>query len=107
MIVDPYGWDGEPCDHWIVFNIPADVTSLAQGMSSSLPEGALHGMAGGSRITYYGCYPPEGRTNSYYFTLYALDTMLSLNQGATRQQVMAAMVGHILDQAELVGTYQR
>lgn len=106
IMYDPYGWD-EPCDHWIVFNIPADVTSLEEGASSNLPEGASHGTVAGGRTTYYGCYPQEGHTSSYYFTIYALDTMLNLNLGATRQQVLAAMEGHILAEAELVGTYSR
>ncbi|HEY32623.1 MAG TPA: YbhB/YbcL family Raf kinase inhibitor-like protein [Dehalococcoidia bacterium] len=106
VMYDPYGWD-EPCDHWIVFNIPADVTSLEEGASSNLPEGASHGTVAGGRTTYYGCYPQEGHTSSYYFTIYALDTMLNLNQGATKQQVLAAMEGYILAEAELVGTYSR
>jgi Raf kinase inhibitor-like YbhB/YbcL family protein len=106
IMYDDGGW-GELCVHWIVFNMPADVTSLDEGASSSLPEGALHGTVAGGRRTYYGCYPPEGLKSTYYFTIYALDTMLNLNEGATRQQVLAAMEGHILGEAQLSGTCSR
>jgi len=106
MMYDPDSW-GEWCDHWIVFNIPVDITLLEEGASSNLPEGASHGTVAGGRTTYYGCYPPESGTSTYHFIIYSLDTMLNLNQGATRQQLLAAMEGHILAEAELTGTYSR
>lgn len=104
IMKDPVGWDG-PCVHWIVFNIPSNVTSLEQGVSSNLPEGIFQGR-GNDAFGYYGCEPLEGQLHEYYFTIYALDTMLDLSQGATEQQVLNAMEGHIIDQAVLVGTYQ-
>ena len=104
IMEDPVGW-GSLCIHWIVFNIPSDTTSLAGGASLNLPAGAVQG-TGSDEFGYYGCEPLPGQKNSYYFTLYALDTTLSLNQGATKQQVVDAMQGHIIDQAEIYGTYQ-
>jgi hypothetical protein len=94
-----------PCVHWIVFNIPADVTSLEEGASSNLPGDALQG-TGSDAFGYYGCEPLDFYVTHYYnFTLYALDTMLDLDQGATKQKVLDAMEGHIRHRAELVGTY--
>jgi Raf kinase inhibitor-like YbhB/YbcL family protein len=104
IMKDPVGWTG-PCVHWIVFNIPADVTSLAEGASSNLPEGALQG-TGDDAFGYYGCEPLSGQLHEYNFTIYALDNMLNLSQGVSEQQVLNAMEGHIIDQAVLVGTYQ-
>lgn len=105
IMKDPVGWDGTGCVHWIVFNIPADVTSLVQGASSNLPEGALQG-TGDDAFGYYGCEPLPGQLHEYHFTIYALDTMLDLSQGATEQTLLNAMEGHIIDQAVLVSTYQ-
>jgi Raf kinase inhibitor-like YbhB/YbcL family protein len=105
IMKDPVGW-GTPCVHWIIFNIPATTTSMPTGGSSSLPTGALHGIGSDGIIGYYGCEPPAGQLNSYYFTIYALDMMLDLSQGANEQQVINAMDDHVLNQAELVGTYQ-
>ncbi|HEY31722.1 MAG TPA: YbhB/YbcL family Raf kinase inhibitor-like protein [Dehalococcoidia bacterium] len=106
IMEDPEGWSGIPCVHWIVFNIPANVTSLAEGASSHLPEGAVHGIGSDGDVGYYGCEPPPGELHYYHFTIYALDTMLTLPQGATKSQVIAAMEGHKLGESTLVGTYQ-
>jgi len=105
IMKDPVGWDDTGCVHWIVFNIPADVTSLTQDASSNLPEGALQG-TGDDAFGYYGCEPLPGQLHEYHFTIYALDMMLDLSQGASEQQVLNAMEGHIIDQAVLIGTYQ-
>ena len=58
-------------------------------------------------INYKGPMPPPGPVHRYFFKAYALDTMLELPRGSTKQDVEAAMEGHILGQAELIGTYQR
>ena len=105
IMKDPVGWDGAGCAHWIVFNIPADVTSLEEGASSNLPDSALQG-TGDDAFGYYGCEPLPGELHEYHFTIYAVDTMLDLSQGVSEQQVLNAMEGHIIDQAVLIGTYQ-
>ncbi len=104
IMEDPVGW-GSPCTHWIVFNIPSNTTSLAAGASLNLPAGAVQG-TGSDEFGYYGCEPLPGQKNSYYFTLYALDTTLGLSSGASKQQVVDAMQGHIIDEVEIYGTYQ-
>jgi Raf kinase inhibitor-like YbhB/YbcL family protein len=76
-----------------------------------LPSGAAHGKCWGvssfSRTGYHGPCPPPGKPHHYRFTLYALDAALALAPGATRSEVEAAMKGHILAQATLIGLYGR
>jgi Raf kinase inhibitor-like YbhB/YbcL family protein len=89
-------------DHWVVFNIPPQTTHIAEnsqppGVSGSNTEGELN---------YQGPCPPD-REHRYFFKLYALDTLLSLPQGASKKEVEAAMQGHILAQTELMGRYER
>jgi Raf kinase inhibitor-like YbhB/YbcL family protein len=98
--------DGNNWSHWIVFNIPADVFELAEGLpvTSPLPNGALQGKNNWGGIGYGGPSPSSG-THHYYFRLYALDTTLDLSSGATRSQLQDAMQGHILDTAEYMGIY--
>jgi len=106
IMEDPEGGlFGGTCVHWIVFNIPSHITSLARGASSNLPEGAVHGRGSDGWTGYYGCEPPPYELHYYHFTIYALDTTLELPQGVEKPQLMAYMEEHILDQAELVGTY--
>ncbi|MBI4406617.1 YbhB/YbcL family Raf kinase inhibitor-like protein [Candidatus Micrarchaeota archaeon] len=86
--------------HWVVFNIPPSV--------SQIPEGTQIGTVGASgsnQNRYEGPCPPPGETHRYFFRLYALDTELSLQEGATKQDVETAMQGHILGQTELAGQY--
>ena len=98
--------DGGMWSHWVVFNIPSDVLGLAEGIPTTptLASGALQGRNDFGGMGYGGPSPPSG-THRYYFRLYALDTMLDLASGATRQQVINAMQGHILEQLEYMGTY--
>jgi hypothetical protein len=94
--------------HWVLFNLPADSRSLPASVPArdQLSDGSLHGRNGWRRRDYGGPCPPSG-THRYFFRLYALDTMLDLKAGATKKDVLAAMEGHVLAQAELVGTYSR
>jgi len=89
-------------DHWIAWNIAPQVTAIDEGQQ---PE--FQGINGFGRIGYGGPCPPPGPVHHYYFKVYALDTTLDLPQGATKGDAEAAMQGHIIEQAELVGTYQR
>jgi len=90
-------------DHWIVFNIPPDVTEIAE---NSIPENALIGRNSWGRNDYGGPSPPSG-THRYFFKLYALDTELDLPFGTKKAKLEAAMKGHILADAEFVGLYSR
>ena len=73
----------------------------------TLPSGAKQGKNDFSKIGYGGPAPPPGKPHRYYFKLYALDASLSLAPGATKKQVLAAMTGHVLAEATLLGKYQR
>jgi Raf kinase inhibitor-like YbhB/YbcL family protein len=93
--------------HWVLYDIPAGVVSLAEGISSkNLSQGTLEGSNDWKRTGYGGPCPPIGR-HRYFFKLYALDTVLPDLRQPTKAALEKAMSGHILEKAELVGTYQR
>jgi len=94
--------------HWVLFNIPSSASGLPAEISSdaTLENGARHGTNDFRRLGYGGPCPPGG-THRYYFKLYALDTELSLDSGVTKDQLVEAMQGHILSEAQLMGTYKR
>jgi Raf kinase inhibitor-like YbhB/YbcL family protein len=95
--------------HWVLFNIPADVQELKEGMTSreGLPAGARQGKNDFGNLGYGGPAPPRGKPHRYFFKLYALDILLDLQEGATKQQVEGAMKNHILGQGQLMGKYAR
>jgi Raf kinase inhibitor-like YbhB/YbcL family protein len=95
--------------HWVIFNIPGDKTGLPEGVEKSgkLPDGALQGKNDFGLKGYGGPAPPAGKPHRYFFKIYALDTMLMLNEGAEKKDVERAMAGHIVGQGQLMGTYQR
>jgi Raf kinase inhibitor-like YbhB/YbcL family protein len=123
----PLRWSGAPdgtksfaliCDdpdaprgtwvHWVLYNLPADKNELAESVPAreELPNGARQGKNDFGKIGYGGPAPPSG-THRYYFKLYALDTVLNLPAGATKQKLEQAMKGHILTRGELMGNYGR
>jgi Raf kinase inhibitor-like YbhB/YbcL family protein len=92
--------------HWVLFNIPATAKGLPENVApSALPAGTKEGMNDWKRTGWGGPCPPIGR-HRYFFKLYALDTELKLDR-PTKSALEQAMQGHILAQAELVGTYQK
>jgi len=91
--------------HWVLYDIPASVTSLGDG-GNTMPPGARDGLNDWKRRGYNGPCPPIGR-HRYFFKLYALDTLLGDLGSATKADLEAAMNGHVLGHAELMGTYQR
>ena len=94
--------------HWVLFNIPADADGLPAEIpaDAALESGARHGTNDFRRLGYGGPCPPGG-THRYFFKLYALDTMLELDSGITKAQLLEAMKGHILAESQLMGTYSR
>jgi len=90
--------------HWIVFDVPATTTSLAAG--AALPPGARTGRNDHGRERWNGPCPPIGR-HRYVHKLYALDVTLGDAGPLTKAELEKAMKGHVLEQAELVGTYQK
>ena len=89
-------------DHWVLFNIPADIRELTA--AATPPAGSVDGNNSWRRTGYGGPCPPNG-THRYFFKLYALDTTLNLPAGADKASVLVAIEDHILAQAELMGTY--
>ena len=96
-------------DHWLIYNIPADSEELAEGIPTeeSLTDGSKHGLNSWGNTNYGGPCPPPGNPHRYFFKLYALDTILSLTGDATKSLIENAMQGHILEEAQLMGTFSR
>jgi Raf kinase inhibitor-like YbhB/YbcL family protein len=93
--------------HWIVYNIPPESEGLAEGASpGDLPAGATQGRNDWKRADYGGPCPPIGR-HRYVHKLYALDIVLSDLGHPTKTELLAAMQGHVLARAQLIGTYER
>jgi Raf kinase inhibitor-like YbhB/YbcL family protein len=93
--------------HWVVHNLPPGTASLPEnaGSGAGLPQGAVTGTSDRKQNAYHGPCPPTGR-HRYFHKLYALD--IALQPGPmTKPALMAAMQGHVLAQAELMGTYQK
>jgi len=94
--------------HWVIYNIPPTAQGLAEDIKrvEKLPDGTLQGKNSWGRIGYGGPCPPGG-THRYFFKIYALDKMLNLKPGATKEELLTAMKGHILAQAQFYGKYSR
>ena len=116
--------------HWVMYNMPADLTGVPEGVPTStavLPDGTTQGRNDHKRVGYSGPCPPAEKVpypganvsaarhaglapmppHEYYFRLYALDTELALAPGATKDELVTAMYGHILAEGETVGKYLR
>lgn len=91
--------------HWVLYNLPPTAGGLPEG-ASVLPHGTQQGLNDWRRTGYGGPCPPIGR-HRYFHKLYALDTVLPDLGHPTKAALEKAMNGHILGQAELVGTYQK
>ncbi|MCX6084803.1 MAG: YbhB/YbcL family Raf kinase inhibitor-like protein [Caldiserica bacterium] len=95
--------------HWTMWNIRPSATNLLAGVTSdaTLLDGSSQGVTSFGRRGYGGPMPPKGNAHHYYFRMYALDTLLTLDASASRAQLDGAMRGHVLSQGQLMGTYQR
>jgi Raf kinase inhibitor-like YbhB/YbcL family protein len=93
--------------HWVIYNIPTSARGLNEAMpkDAKLPDESLQGTNSGRKTGYNGPCPPSG-THRYFFKLYALDTTLSLTN-PDKDKLLKAMDGHILAQAELMGTFSK
>jgi len=89
--------------HWLVWNLPADTTSIPEG---KLPSGAIQGKNSFGNVRYDGPAPPSGTgKHRYFFRLYALQTMLSLPAGSSRGALEAAMSRQYKVECETFGVY--
>ena len=92
----------EVWNHWVVFNIPTNVTRISEGCN---PPGIL-GKNTRNENVYTGPRPPD-REHRYFFKVYALDTKLDIDKNSTKQDVERAMKDHIIAKGELIGLYKR
>lgn len=94
--------------HWVVYDIPPNINALPEHTPSEneLTNGGKQGRSDFGTIGYGGPCPPSG-THRYFFKLYALDSYVGLHPGATKEQLMKAMKGHILEESTLIGNYRR
>jgi Raf kinase inhibitor-like YbhB/YbcL family protein len=93
--------------HWVLYNIPASAVGLPEAVTAAhLPKGTLEGTNDWQRTGYGGPCPPIGR-HRYFHKLYALDTVLPDLSKPSKTALEKAMHGHIIDEAQLVGTYQK
>lgn len=124
----PLQWNGAPagtkgfaliCDdpdapagdwvHWVIYDLAPTADGLPEHVAprDTLPDGAKQGMNDFGKVGYGGPYPPTGKPHRYFFRLYALDARLLLPPRATKAAVLRAIAGHVLAEAQLMGTYQR
>lgn len=89
-------------NHWIVWNMPADTIGIGEGKT---PLGIV-GRGTNGKASYLGPCPPD-REHRYFFTLYALDTMLSLPASTTKEDLLKAATPHLIEKAVLMGRYDR
>ena len=94
--------------HWVLFGLSPDTMELPEGVSNEkeVLGGAKHGLNDFRKYCYGGPCPPGG-THRYFFKLYMVDTQVDLNAGATKNEVLSAIKGHILAAGQLMGRYSR
>ncbi len=95
--------------HWVIYDIPANVGELPEAVpkEKTLSSGARQGRNDFRKIGYGGPYPPPGGAHRYFFKLYALDTMLNLEPGLAKKELLKKMEGHILEEAQIIGKFKR
>lgn len=108
LIMDDPDAPGGVFTHWVLFNLPANITSLPEGVPKldRLESGGIQGVNDFGEKGYSGPCPPAGKSHTYRFILYALDAELILKPGATKEEVLKAMEGHVLGKVELDGKYR-
>jgi len=96
-------------NHWTMWNLPPNLRGLPEGVNkeASLPDGSMQGRNDFRKTGYNGPCPPPGKPHRYYFKLLALDVKLELKNGAGKNDLEAALKGHLLAQAEWMGKYGR
>jgi Raf kinase inhibitor-like YbhB/YbcL family protein len=111
MAEDPDAKEPKPFVHWVLYNLPVSFSSLPESVPGTprLPEfgGALQGRNSRGTPGYFGPRPPKGDpAHHYHFEVFAVDSMLALDPGATATAVLTAMKGHVVGHGELVGLYR-
>lgn len=109
LIFDDPDAPGGSWVHWVIFNMPTDQNSLPESVAplAEHPDGSLSGSNSWNELGYGGPCPPQGSTHQYIFALFALDTVLELEAGASKQEVLIAMEGHVLAETQISGLFSR
>lgn len=111
LIADDPDAPGRTWVHWVIYHIPGSATGLPAGLpkkpETDRPVRSTQGTNDFRTVGYGGPCPPRGPAHRYYFKLYALDAELQLQARATKDKLLAAMQGHILIEAQLMGRYAR
>lgn len=102
LIVDDPDSPSKDFTHWILFNINPKTTSIEE---NSIPENSTEGLNDFGQPNYGGPCPNVGE-HRYVFTLYSLDSELTIERGATKKEIIAAMKGHILEKTQLIGKFK-
>jgi len=95
--------------HWVLYNIPAEAGGLAEDLPKTgvLKDGSRQGFNDSGKLGFSGPCPPPGKPHRYFFKLYALDIKLDIKGTATKEKLLAAMEGHVLAEASIIGMYER
>jgi Raf kinase inhibitor-like YbhB/YbcL family protein len=88
--------------HWIIYNIPPNTSEIIENTNPG-----TEGLSDFGKYTYGGPCPSDDKLHHYIFSLYALNTILRINEGPSVAEVEKAMHGHIITKTELTGTYQK
>ncbi|HET9180070.1 MAG TPA: YbhB/YbcL family Raf kinase inhibitor-like protein [Terriglobia bacterium] len=109
LIVDDPDAPAGTWTHWVVFNLPAQSRALDENApkQDKLSNGALQGLNSFESVGYGGPCPPPGKAHRYFFRLYALNTVLSVQPRADREDVLSALKGHTVGEAQLMGVFKR
>lgn len=112
IMEDPDAPNHDPFVHWVLYKIQRGLMRLPEGIPEGgvpgTPHGAYHGENTYGETKYAGPKPPEGHgPHRYYFRLFALDKELEVNLGLDRDALLDEMEGHIIEEAQLLGTYER
>src|SRR5687768_988176 len=102
MVEDPDAMSAKPYVHWLAWNIDPASTGLGE---AAVPVGARQGRNNRGSSVYFGPRPPGSKPHHYHFQVFALDRMLDLPAGAKREQLLAAMNGHVLAKGDLIGLF--
>jgi len=105
LVVDDPDAPGGTFTHWLVWNIRPEMRQLGAGGGGGL-GGGQQGTNDFGKVGYGGPCPPKGKVHHYRFTVYGLDTLLTLRASDTRHDVDKAMNGHVVAQGTLVGTFE-
>jgi Raf kinase inhibitor-like YbhB/YbcL family protein len=112
IMEDPDVQHDPPFVHWLIYNIPANTHSLEKGIPAvaqpAKPEGSLQGVNDRGNIGYFGPKPPpEDPPHQYHFQVFALNKTLDISFGASRDELLQAMEGHVLASGDITATYDR